>query len=224
MNSAAVRVKICGITNWPDARTAINLGAEWLGFNFYPPSPRSLTPAQAWQIRRRMPRTAKAVGVFVNWSPEAVLALAQALDLAAIQLHGDESPRQVAVCARHCEVLKVFRVGPAFRLSSLARYPAASAFLLDGFRPGLYGGTGRASNWSLARRASRYGRIFLAGGLTPENVGGAILAARPYAVDVASGVESRPGKKDHDKLRDFFREVERANRSLAAETRRSRAA
>lgn len=224
MSTAAVRVKICGITNWPDARAAIDLGAEWLGFNFYPPSPRSLAPAEAWQIRRRMPPGVKAVGVFVNWSPEAVLALAEALDLAAVQLHGDESPRQVAACARGREVVKAFRVGPAFRVSSLARFPAASAFLLDGSRPGLFGGTGRAADWSVARRASRYGRIFLAGGLTPGNVSDAIHAARPFAVDVASGVESRPGKKDRGKLRDFFREVERANRALAAEPRRSRAA
>ena len=224
MSPAAVRVKICGITNWPDARAAIDLGAEWLGFNFYPPSPRALAPAEAWQIRRRMPRGAKAVGVFVNWSPEAVLALAEALDLAAVQLHGDESPRCVAACARRLEVVKAFRVAPAFRVSSLARYSAASAFLLDGFRPGLFGGTGRATDWSLARRASRHGRIFLAGGLTPENVSDAVHAARPFAVDVASGVESSPGKKDHGKLRDFFSEVARANRALAAETRRSRAA
>ncbi len=224
MSPAAVHVKICGITNWPDARAAIDLGAEWLGFNFYPPSPRSLAPAEAWQIRRRMPRTVKSVGVFVNWSPEAVLALAEALDLAAVQLHGGESPRCVAACARRREVVKAFRVAPAFRVSCLARYPAASAFLLDAFRASLYGGTGRTTDWSLAQRASRYGHIFLAGGLAPENVCDAIHVARPFAVDVASGIESRPGKKDHRKLCDFFREVERANRAVAAEARRSRAA
>ncbi len=219
-----VRVKICGVTNWPDARAAMDLGAGWLGFNFYPPSQRALAPAEAWQIRRRMPRSIKAVGLYVNWSLTPIGALAHALRLDAVQLHGDESPRLAAACAARLEVWKAFRVGPQFRLSSLGRYRAASAFLLDGFRHGLYGGTGRTADWSLARRASRHGRIFLAGGLTPENVAEAIFAARPYAVDVASGVELRPGKKDHGKLRDFFREVERANRLLAAETRRSCAA
>jgi len=221
---AAVRVKICGITNWPDARAALDLGAAWLGFNFYPPSPRSISPAEAWDIRRRLPRSAKIAGVFVNWTPEAVTALSRALSLDAVQLHGDEGPRHVSDCAQYQEVFKAFRVSRDFRVSRLARYSAASAFLLDGFRPGVFGGTGRVIDWVLARRAARYGRIFLAGGLSPRNVAEAIRAARPYAVDVASGVESRPGKKDRAKLRAFFREIERANRELAGDGRRHRAA
>ena len=223
-DSPIVRVKICGITNWPDARTALDLGAAWLGFNFYPPSPRSISPAEAWEIRRRLPRSAKVAGVFVNWTSRAVTALGRALSLDAVQLHGDESPRHVSDCARTQEVFKAFRVGPGFRVDRLARYSAAAAFLLDGRRAGFYGGSGRAADWTLARRAARYVRIILAGGLSPENVAEAIGEAQPYAVDVASGVESRPGKKDRAKLRAFFREVERASRALAAEPHRSHAA
>ena len=162
--------------------------------------------------------------MFVNWTPRAVTALSRALSLDAVQLHGDECPRHVSDCARHQEVFKAFRVGPGFRVDRLASYSAAAAFLLDGLRPGFYGGSGRAADWTLARRAARYGRIFLAGGLSPENVAEAIRVAQPYAVDIASGVESRPGKKDRAKMRAFFREVERAGRELAASARRNHAA
>jgi phosphoribosylanthranilate isomerase len=223
-DSPIVRVKICGITNWPDARAALDLGAAWLGFNFYPPSPRSISPAEAWEIRRRLPRSAKVAGVFVNWTPRAVTALGQALSLDAVQLHGDECPRHVSDCARHKKVFKAFRAGPGFRVGRLAFYSTAFAFLLDGQRAGFYGGSGRVADWTLARRAAQYGRIILAGGLSPENVAEAIREAQSYAVDVASGVESRPGKKDRAKLRAFFREVERASRALAAEPRRNHAA
>jgi phosphoribosylanthranilate isomerase len=231
MGPGATQVKICGITNWVDARAALDLGATWLGFNFYPPSPRSISPAEAWSIRRRLPRSAKAAGVFVNWTAPAVAALADALWLDAVQLHGDEPPKMVPACAAASSaggpprsVIKAFRVGAGFRLSRLASYADAFAFLLDGFLQGQYGGSGRTYDWRLARRAARYGRIFLAGGLSPANVATAIREARPYAVDVASGVESRPGKKDHAKLRAFFQEVERAASELAANTRRHRPA
>ncbi len=206
-----VRVKICGITNWDDAKLAIDTGAHALGFNFYPPSPRAVTPAEAWNIIRRLPPFVETVGVFVNWSSAAMDALSGALHLHTIQLHGGETPATVAACAKAYPVIKAFGVRPGFRPATLALYRAASAFLLDGFRPRLRGGTGKPFEWSMARRAGRYGKIIVAGGLSPDNVAQAIREAQPFALDVCSGVESRPGKKDAARLRALMSEVERAN-------------
>jgi phosphoribosylanthranilate isomerase len=154
-----------------------------------------------------------AVGVFVNWPVEAVAALTQALHFGAVQLHGNEPPQDVRDLAGAFHVIKAFPVPPGFRLRVLAPYKAASALLLDGFRSGQYGGTGRTADWNVARRAKQYGRVILAGGIRPENVAQAITQVQPYAVDVASGVEARPGKKDAGALRALMREVEAANRS-----------
>ena len=205
------RVKICGITTWDDARLSIDLGASALGFNFYPPSPRAVTPADAWKIIRRLPPFVEAVGVFVNWPPLVVEALARALRLTAVQLHGAESPEEVAEMARTRRVIKAVQVKRGFRLARLARYRAADGILLDGFARGLHGGTGRTLDWEVARAARRYGQIILAGGLTPENIAEAIRVAEPYAVDVASGVEARPGRKDPARLRALFAAVESAS-------------
>lgn len=203
------RVKICGITTWDDARLSVDLGACALGFNFYPPSPRAVSPADAWSIIRRLPPFVEAVGVFVNWPPVVVDALAKSLRLNAVQLHGGESPEEVAELARTHRVIKAIQVGRGFRVAGLARYGCAGAILLDGFARGLHGGTGRTVDWKLARAARRYGRIILAGGLTPENIAEAIRVAQPYAVDIASGVEARPGRKDPARLRALFAAVER---------------
>jgi len=193
------RVKICGITTWDDARLSIDLGASALGFNFYPPSPRAISPADAWSIIRRLPPFVEAVGVFVNWPPLVVDALARALRLDSVQLHGAESPAQVDELARKHRVIKAVQVTRGFRVASLARYRAAR---------GLRGGTGHTLDWKLAHDASRYGRIILAGGLTPENIAEAIRIAAPYAVDVASGVEARPGRKDPARLRALFAAID----------------
>jgi phosphoribosylanthranilate isomerase len=201
------RVKICGITNWDDARLSVDLGASALGFNFYPPSPRAISPADAWSIIRRLPPFVEAVGVFVNWPPVVVSALASSLRLHTVQLHGQESPSDVADLARKLRVVKAIQVGRGFRLAGLARYQSAEGILLDGFARGLHGGTGRTVDWKLARDARRYGRIILAGGLTPENIAEAIRVAEPYAVDIASGVEARPGRKDPQKLQALFAAV-----------------
>ncbi len=209
-----VRVKICGITNWADARLAVDAGADALGFNFYPPSARCVTPAQAWAIIRRLPPFVEAVGVFVNWSFLAVDALARAAGLQAVQLHGDESPEEVARLAAHRPVIKAFRVRRGFRPAALARYRRAAAFLLDGFSWRLRGGTGKQFDWRIARRARRYGPVVLAGGLTAENVAEAIGVVRPFAIDICSGVEAKPGKKDPARLRELMREVEAANHNL----------
>ena len=204
---ARVRVKICGVTNWADARLAVDLGVDALGFNFYAASPRSASPAAAWDVIRRLPPFVAAVGVFVDWPADVVTALAGALRLDTVQLHGHETPATArAISAKH-KVIKAFGVGPAFRLTDLERFSAVSAFLLDGFKQGSHGGTGHTADWRIARKANRYGRIILAGGIKPSNVAQAIAEAQPWAVDVASGVEQRPGKKDAGALRELMREI-----------------
>lgn len=209
-----VRVKICGVTRWEDARLACDLGAAALGFNFYEKSPRATTPADAWAIIRRLPPFVASVGVFVNWKPAAVLSLARALRFAAVQLHGDESPAEIAEVAKEFPVIRAIRLRAGSRAIRIPRVAPVHAYLLDAAQTGQFGGTGRTVDWLAAKKASRTHRIILAGGLAPANVAQAILAARPYAVDTASGVESRPGIKDAGKLREFFAEVARANRQL----------
>jgi phosphoribosylanthranilate isomerase len=195
----------------------VDLGADALGFNFYPPSPRSVSPGHAWDIIRRLPPLVGVVGVFVDWPAEVVAALARALHLGSVQLHGGEKAEQVRALSKQFNVIKAFGVAPGFRVAALAHYGAASAFLLDGFREGLHGGTGETADWRLARQANRYGRVILAGGIRPDNVARAITEARPFAVDVASGVESRPGKKDPAAMRALMRAVEGANRIVDRE-------
>ncbi len=217
-----VLVKICGITNWPDARAACEAGANLLGFNFYEKSPRHLAPADAAKIRAQLPPGVEAVGIFVNAKPAAVTSLCSSLRLDAAQLHGDETPPAVAQVAATIRVLKAFRVGPDFSLATIDAYPDAFAFLFDAAHTGQYGGTGRTTDWALARRAALTSRIILAGGLKVESVAAAIRLVRPFAVDVASGVESKPGKKDHGKLRDFIQEVRRAELQLEEQPEISR--
>jgi phosphoribosylanthranilate isomerase len=209
----APRVKICGITRWADARLAVEAGADALGFNFYRPSPRYIEPRAAARIARRLGKKVTKVGVFVDEPAESVRRIAGEVGLDAVQLHGSERPARVRELAAFSPAIKVFRVRPGFRPARLGRYPAATAFLLDGYAPGRHGGTGRRFDWETARRAARYGRVILAGGLRPENVAEAIRQARPYAIDVCSGVESRPGKKDPVKMRQFMRQVKQARRS-----------
>ncbi len=209
------KVKICGITNWEDAKRSLDLGASALGFNFCKASPRYIKPAAARRIQIRLPAGVQGVGVFVNNDIEDLEEIAGAADLDVIQLHGEETSEFVRRVADHMPAIKAFRIAPRFRVAALAPYKKyVQAFLLDGFDPRKRGGTGKTADWSVARAAKKYGPIFLAGGLNPENVGDAICAVRPDYVDVASGVESDPGKKDPAKLRAFFRTVEAANREL----------
>jgi phosphoribosylanthranilate isomerase len=211
-------VKICGVTRAQDARLAEKLGAWAIGLNFYEKSPRAIAPADAWNIRRKLAPSMETVGVFVNWKPEVIMYLVHALELTAVQLHGDETPKQLNYLEDDLPVVKAFRVGHGFSVSNFKRFHRASYFLLDAAaKKGQFGGSGKTFDWSVAQKAAASHKIILAGGLTPENVGEAILTVRPYAVDVASGAESRPGIKDSGKLREFFAEVARANRALANE-------
>lgn len=209
-----VKVKICGITNFKDARQALEAGADFLGFNFYLRSPRYVTPLTARGILRRLPKNLASVGVFVNEREDEMLKIARQVGLDYLQLHGEESHAAIVNLARKLPVIKAVRVRNSFRAAELTRYKHVSAFLLDGFDRHRRGGSGKTFRWNIALRAKRAGRIFLAGGLTLENVGEAIRCAKPYAVDVCSGVEARPGKKDPALVASFIRSVRAAQRTV----------
>ena len=197
-----VRVKICGITTVRDARLATRLGADALGFNFYKRSPRYIRPARAKAIVAALPPFVGAVGVFVNEDPDEVSRICRLCGLHAAQLSGDETPAAVSR-VRGVQRIKTIHVESERDVRLCRRYQA-EAFLLDARVPGEYGGTGEVFNWELAGAAAEFGPIILAGGLTIENVADAIAVARPYAVDVASSVESAPGKKDRDLMTEFI--------------------
>ena len=207
------RVKICGITRWEDAQLAVELGASALGFNFYPASPRYIAPEAAKAIILRLPPLVTAVGVFANESDGAqVGAIAREAGVEAVQLHGPGFPKGDGALAGF-QVIRAVAVRNGSKVEDLT-LSGAGAYLLDAFDSDLPGGTGKTFDWTLARDAKKHGPIILAGGLTSENVSRAIREARPYAVDVASGVESSPGKKDPAKLRAFFAEVANADKGL----------
>jgi phosphoribosylanthranilate isomerase len=197
-----VYVKICGITNHEDALAAVDAGADALGFVFYPPSPRHVSPEHATQIIQELPPFVTTVGLFVNAALDTVHDTAARCGLDRIQLHGHETP---AFCRQVRQpVIKAFRMKDAESLGDLQGYQV-SAYLLDAYVEGaLPGGTGTPFSWELALRAKAYGPIILAGGLTPDNVEAAIEQTRPYAVDVSTGVEYAPGRKDHRKVREFI--------------------
>ena len=202
------KVKICGITSPEDALTAVEAGADALGFVFYKESPRHIFPEEAARIINLLPPFVQAVGLFVNEAPEIVNQISRNCRLGLVQLHGDETPDY---CRRiEQRVMKAFRVRSLTCLDPIADY-RLSGCLLDAYSPSFYGGTGKSFNWEIAREAMTRGhRIVLAGGLTPDNVAEAIRQVRPYAVDVSSGVESAPGRKDADKVREFIRNAKEA--------------
>ena len=201
-----VRIKICGITNLMDARLSADLGAHALGFIFYPKSPRSVRPDAARAIIDNLPPFIMTVGVFVDEEAGVVREIAATAGLDWVQLHGQESPEYCRSLGRR--VIKGFRIKDTNSLTLLPDYrESVQAFLFDTYKAGTAGGTGTTFDWTLARQAKESGPIILAGGLTPANVAQAIKAAQPAAVDVASGVEAAPGKKDPEKLREFFEAV-----------------
>ena len=196
-----VRVKICGITSVEDARLCVEAGAEALGFNFVERSPRFVTPAQARAVIATLPPFVTPVGVFWDHPAGHIKAVAEECGLAALQFHGDESPEDLA--QHRLPVIKTIKVeGPA-ALERMRRY-AAVAILLDSPARWSEGETRAPISWSVAHAATAAGhRVILSAGLTPDNVTEAARMVRPYAVDVASGVETRPGVKDPDKVRRF---------------------
>jgi phosphoribosylanthranilate isomerase len=199
------RGKVCGITRLEDAELAIGLGAWALGFILWPGSPRAADPAVAAGIVRAVRRRVEPVGVFVNASLDEVAQAADALGLTHVQLHGDEGPAFCTEIARRtgCKVIKAARVESGADLQALERY-RTDFHLLDTAAKGLRGGSGRTWDWALAANRRSKVPAILSGGLTPENVAEGIAAVRPYAVDVASGVEASPGIKDPAKLEAFL--------------------
>ena len=200
-----VYVKICGIMNVRDARLAARLGADALGFNFFKGSPRYIKPTRAKAIIAALPPFITTVGVFVDVAPEDVLEICRFCNLDAAQMHGNETPAQVSA-VRGVRRIKAIRVQSERDIETCPRYHV-DAYLLDAFDPGEFGGTGKQFNWALAKEAAQFGPIILAGGLDPDNVAEAIQTAAPYAVDVASGIETAPGKKNKNAMAEFIRQA-----------------
>ncbi|MGI9953517.1 phosphoribosylanthranilate isomerase [Moorellaceae bacterium AZ2] len=201
-----VRVKICGIKTWAEARAALDAGAHALGFVFAP-SPRRIHPETAREIITKLPPLITTVGVFVNEPRYSLLEIASFCRLDVLQLHGEEPPEYCRGISNR--LIKAIRVKDIKSLELIPKY-RVDAFLLDAFVPGQAGGTGHTFNWEIARRAKELGPpIILAGGLTPENVAEAIRQVQPYAVDVSSGVETN-GQKDPVKIARFMEAVARA--------------
>jgi phosphoribosylanthranilate isomerase len=200
-----MRVKVCGITNLDDAEAAARLGAWAIGLNHYPESPRFCEPDVAAEIGAALKRRCEVAGVFVNATLDAVARAAESAQLTMLQLHGDEGPAFCAEAGRRtgCKVIKAMRVRSAADVRAAEAY-RTDFHLLDAYRPGRRGGTGESFDWDLAAARRSEIPLILAGGLRPENVGEAIAAVRPFAVDVASGVESEPGRKDRGKLEAFL--------------------
>ncbi len=199
-----VKIKICGITRLEDAQAAVDAGADALGFMFYEKSARHISPQVAAQIAGKIPSWIIKTGVFVNPTAEDVFSAVQNCGLNLLQFHGDET-------AEFCQTgfgvmtMKAFRIQDSASLEPLRNFPT-DALLLDSFVAGKLGGTGEKFNWDLAVAAKEFDKpIFLAGGLSPENVADAVRLVRPFGVDVSSGVESSPGKKDARKIQNFVK-------------------
>jgi phosphoribosylanthranilate isomerase len=211
------RVKICGVSDLADAGRVADLGAWALGMIFWPDSPRACSLDTAEAIGGELQRRLEVVGVFVNATLDEVAATADRCHLTVVQLHGDEGPAYCREVARRtgAKVMKAVRVRDAAQLSDLQRFHT-DFHLLDAYSPRSPGGTGETFDWELARRHPGKPPVVLSGGLNPDNVGSAIETARPFAVDVASGTEAAPGRKDPDKLIAFMRAVEAADARLGA--------
>jgi len=206
----STRVKICGITNLADAKVAVEARADALGFVFYEKSPRHITILAAAAISKQLPGFVMRVGVFVNAPEDVVLRAIGECGLTLLQFHGEEPP---GYCSQFGLMsMKAFRMRDAGTLKELAKYPT-DAWLLDAYSSEAIGGSGEKFNWDLAIEAQKFGRpIFLAGGLTPDKVAEAVRQVRPFGVDVSSGVEISPGKKDPAKVRAFIEAVKTADR------------
>ncbi|GBE39427.1 N-(5'-phosphoribosyl)anthranilate isomerase [bacterium BMS3Bbin08] len=202
-----LKIKICGITNIEDAAAAIEYGADAIGFVFQPKSPRTVTPETAKTIISSIPPFITTVGVFVDEDKAQIEKIVRHTGLNVIQLHGSESPEACNLCRK---VIKAIRVKDLTDLEPLRTYNVP-AFLLDTYSPSSIGGTGRIFNWDIAVEAKKFGRIILAGGLTPQNVEEAIKWVQPFGIDVATGVEGRQkGKKDHRKMKLFIENARKA--------------
>lgn len=208
-----IKVKICGITNLEDAQAAFDLGADMLGFNFYPQSPRYIKPEEAIKIIRKLPTFVDSVGLFVNAPIEEIKAVAETGYLSWVQVHGDETPDFCdTVRFSNVRTIKAIRVRTEEDVHKTRDF-FTYAVLLDAFSSKRYGGTGKQFNWEWAKNLPK--RIFLAGGITPENVEQAIHTG-VYGIDICSGIESAPGIKDHEKMKRLFEMIRRTTGLKAA--------
>ncbi len=198
------KVKICGITNLKDAEAAISYGADLLGFNFYPKSPRYINPKDAQKIVNKLPAFIRIVGLFINETFEHIRGVMDECYMNMIQLHGDESPKFCeSVSGLNVRTIKAIRVKDYNDIKAAEKY-FTDAVLLDAFDPNKYGGTGLKFDWNIIGHIDK--RIFLAGGINPENVVEAVKLG-VYGIDICSGIESAPGKKDLKKMKQLFENI-----------------
>ena len=199
------KVKICGITNYEDAVAAMDMGADLLGFNFYPKSPRYVTPEQATDIINKLPGFMDTAGVFVNASIEQIRETNSVCPLDWVQLHGDEDPEFCRLLLSHnVKTMKAIRVKNQSDIERADSY-FTDAVLLDAFDPDKYGGTGLTFDWNVIGHIGK--RVFLAGGINPDNAAAAVKLG-VYGIDVCSGIEAEPGKKDHNKMKELFENIQ----------------
>jgi phosphoribosylanthranilate isomerase len=201
-------VKICGITTAEDAQAAVESGADALGFNFYPKSKRYISPDRAAVIIKSVPAKILAVGVFVNPDKEDVRDAIQKSRINVLQFSGDEKPEHLS--GFKIPIIKAIHITDRASVEKMKSF-VVDSYLLDTFSSDDFGGTGKQFHWEIAMEAKRYGKIIVAGGLTPENVSDLVRNVRPYGVDVSSGVELRPGIKDHQKVKAFIRRAREAH-------------
>ncbi|MGA9362802.1 MAG: phosphoribosylanthranilate isomerase [Bacteroidota bacterium] len=201
-------VKICGITNLEDALFSVESGADALGFIFYNQSPRCVEPETVQNIVAQLPKPVARIGVFVNPTVRDVTTVCQHIRLTSLQVYGNQTDGELQELGT--SVIKAFQVEKGFDVEQLRDY-SVEAFLLDTFVRGKTGGTGRTFDWKIGQRATKYGKVILSGGLNPDNVAEAVRLVHPYGVDVCSGVEERPGKKDLKKVKEF---IQKAKSSL----------
>lgn len=205
------KVKICGITNLEDALFSAELGADALGFNFYAKSPRFITPENARVIVEGLPANILTVGVFVDTDIDMIENTVRTTRLGAIQLHGMETPEFVGVLRErlHAPVIKAFRISKSFNPEDVLLFDV-DAILLDAYSPALYGGTGETFDWEIAKQVREvFPKMYLAGGLSAENVRSAVSEVKPFAIDACSSLEISHGRKDPEKLRRFIAEAKR---------------
>ena len=196
-----VKVKICGITNYEDAVAALDMGADLLGFNFYPKSPRFIKPEKAVQIINKLPAFIDVAGIFVNASIDQIQEVKNLCSLDWVQLHGNENPQFCReLLSYNVRVMKAIRVKDQTDIKKADDY-FTDAILLDAFHPERYGGTGLTFDWNIIGHIGK--RVFLAGGINPDNVVDAVKLG-VYGIDVCSGIEEKPGKKDHKKMKKLF--------------------
>jgi len=209
-----VQIKICGVTNTRDARACVAAGADMVGLNFYPRSPRYIEPKVAQQIVEAIPHSVQTVGVFVDAPADEIRSIANAAEIRCVQLHGDFSPETCRQLAREFRVVRAFCTDARFRPKETALFSECD-ILVDAHHPDLRGGTGLTCDWSAARATLSFARfLILSGGLNAQNVGQAVAVVAPHAVDVCGSVESAPGAKDYRAIQNFVAAVRMAGRPV----------